>query len=236
MADWRARFLQGVFKKKIEVREDFEDAYKIAMEILSKENADYIRQRFEGGKSYVAIAETSKWGELGVKRVVNESLSKIRHSEQSIALLYGMDAYRAQMLIKEGKRELDFVTMTMELQRVIDSVRERENVQSLILIAEEVQKMIDSEKINPAVLTFNIEEYIKAGMNLLHDDGVTGDANMPIDVLKLSSRSLNALKRAGYFKISEVINIDHKSLSEIAGLGKNSISEIEMVLAAYKRD
>lgn len=234
MGDWRARFLKGVFNKKIKAREDFEEAYRLSMEVLSKEQADYIRQRFEHGKSYATIAETSKWGELGIKKVIEETLSKIRYSEQSIALLYGMDAYRAHMLIKEGKQELDFASMTVELQRVIDSVRKRENVQSLILIAEEVQKLIDSEKINPAILNFSTEEYIKTGMNLLYDDGATSDADKPIDILKLSSRSLNALKRAGYFKISEVQNMNHKELSEIKSLGKSSIAEIEMALLAFR--
>lgn len=51
-----------------------------------------------------------------------------------------------------------------------------------------------------------------------------------LEGLGLSSRPLNALKKAGFFRVSEISKLSTDELAEIKGLGKSSVIEIQKLL------
>ncbi|AJC49974.1 DNA-directed RNA polymerase subunit alpha [Mycoplasma flocculare] len=57
-----------------------------------------------------------------------------------------------------------------------------------------------------------------------------------IDALNLSVRSLNALRRAQYYKISDIENLSQEDFENIKNLGRKSVQEIIEKLQNYKHD
>ena len=60
-------------------------------------------------------------------------------------------------------------------------------------------------------------------------------SKLPIDNAGLSTRSVNALTRAGYREVGDLLNLTEEDLFAIANLGKKSVEEILQKIAEYKR-
>lgn len=56
------------------------------------------------------------------------------------------------------------------------------------------------------------------------------DDNREIEVLELSVRSFNCLKRAGYNTVQQVKNATLDEMMKVRNLGRNSLNEIEQIL------
>nr|WP_277815962.1 MULTISPECIES: DNA-directed RNA polymerase subunit alpha C-terminal domain-containing protein [Lysinibacillus] len=56
------------------------------------------------------------------------------------------------------------------------------------------------------------------------------DNNQGIEVLELSIRSFNCLKRAGYNTVQQVKNATLDEMMKVRNLGRNSLNEIEQIL------
>lgn len=81
---------------------------------------------------------------------------------------------------------------------------------------------------------------------LFHQQGVNEASNgvskagisvtivsLPIEALDLSVRSFNALRRAGYETIGELLNVDEKGIIHIKNLGTKQRQEVAVSLYRY---
>lgn len=230
-------FVREVTRGKGVALDDFEEAYEIVTDkALSPRQQRVIYLKYREDYTYEEIGK-----ELGITRerarqLVLKALSKLRHPRYADYFIYGVEGAKAKYSTKEIQSQI--ATLQLALNKA------KRQYEELIHNTNTLTSLID--KVRSAVADKNIsEETGEELIGLLKEAGkiieVEGPAetlslDTPIEVLSLSVRSYNCLRRNNIKTIGELVACDADSISKIRGMGRKCLKEIidKLDLCGYR--
>jgi len=220
------KFYSELFGKKqlIDVRAilpfDYKETveYVLANTNLSEREVDAIKYRFGFTEDEVPLLFEEIGNKLGIckqgaQQMVTHVMLKLRHPARSRILVKGLSVY---MLEHEKSKKEHYDKLAMqEIEYLEEKIKTLRN-QNKELVEQILKLQKDNIVENPFLLIESIP---------LLDEG--------LEMLDLSVRTYNTLRRSGIKTIKEILELTKENLRKIRHLGTNSEMEIEKQLDNY---
>lgn len=226
-------FIKDLLGEDGYAKEDFWEAYELvttralANERL-KELCDY---RYKDELSLEEIGEKVNLTRERVRQLINRALRIMRHPKYVRYFIYGINGAK-QLDEKERlsglEKQLEYEINNLETACL--KLQARRDTQAKMLdILEKIQNQQD---VDPSELAQLIKETAANSAKLPSPD-TAHLAQMPIAELGFSIRTYNALRRAGYSNVQQLLAASEKDLMKIKGLGVTCKDEIIRTLTPY---
>lgn len=177
-----------------------------ALNTLKDREKKIIECRYKDKLTLKATGESEGISPERVRQIQAKAISKLRHPNVANRIR----AYSYNELLKYSKESMKLWEENKKLKEILKNLKELSLTESLELMG----KLENLE---------SVDEILK----------LSNKGNIPIEGLKLSTRSYNALKRNGVKTLSDLKAYSLYDLKKVRNLGERSIKEIVEALKDY---
>lgn len=219
---WQDVFLHDLVGEYVYAPLGFDAIYdRITKEALTEKEQKVLQLRYQEEYTLEQVSENMNCTKERIRQIQVKAIRKLRYPKYRMPLLYGDEYEKVIMELDTVQKEIDQIYLKREKESKESLLKKIREVQAETRNKEKELDVLRSLKQKTDVNTHSmneIAEYLK---------------DTPIEVLNLSVRSYNALKRnwtEGKLDpintVGKLVCLTRKDLSDIRNLGVHSVDEI----------
>lgn len=194
-------------KKISEIPYDIDKGFINAMKTLTNRERTCVKEYYLGGLTLDQVAARHNVTRERIRQVIAKACRKLRHPQRYRMWIHGWDFYVKSMELRRKETELTYSEELAKFEDHVIDVVEQKDKEKMLEIYYDLQRLVTSE------------DFFEARAKMSSD-------NDPIDILELSVRSYNCLKRAGYQYMKDLKGLKYSDLMKMRNLGRKSAEEI----------